>query len=133
MKQTFTYRLITVALVVLFSVCNIGLPIVIASCPMMKTGNKLSCCAVKPAANHTQSIAREKSSDCCKTVIAGERNTTEFVQSHFQLQQTQAPVGVLAPVIDNCAGNLVVSRIASIQLMPPLLGDIPILNSSLLI
>jgi hypothetical protein len=132
-KQTFTYRIAIFSLIGLFCAFNIGLPIVVASCPMMKTGVNSSCCAPKHPISHTQSIAKTRSNDCCKTVIAGERNMTEFVQSQFHLQYTPALEAVLAPTFFNLHANLPVSGLAAVQLHPPSSEDIPIAVSSLLI
>jgi hypothetical protein len=132
-KRSFTYRLAILGLICLFCTFNIGLPVVIASCPMMKAGGRGSCCAPKPSKAHTQSIAKTRSTDCCKTVIAGERNTTEFVQSQFQLHYTPALEAILAPAFFNLNANLPVSGWAAIQQHPPPSEDIPITVSSLLI
>jgi hypothetical protein len=132
-KQPITYRIAILSLIGLFCAFNIGLPIVIASCPMMKAGVRSSCCAAKPSAPGTQNIARTRSNNCCKTVIAGERNTTEFVQSQYHLQYTPALEAILAPAFFNHNADLSVSGWAAVQLHPPSSEDIPIAVSSLLI
>jgi hypothetical protein len=132
-RHSFTYRLAIIGLIGLFCAFDIGLPIVIASCPMMKAGGRGCCCAPKASKTHTQSIAKTRSTDCCKTVIAGARNTTEFVQSQFQLHYTPALEAILAPAIFNLDSNLPVSGWTAIRLHPPPSEDIPITVSSLLI
>jgi hypothetical protein len=122
-----------ISLIGLFCAFNIGLPIVVASCPMMKTGMRSSCCPANPSASNTPNIAETRSSDCCKTIIAGERNTTEFVQSQFHLQYTPALEAILAPTFFNHNVNFIVSGLAAIQPGPPSSEDIPIAVSSLLI
>lgn len=134
MPQIFKYRSIGLVLAVLFCLFNVGLPIVVASCPMMAMKSSKPCCAMQNT--KSAKLGSMVNRDCCKTVFAAGRNTNEFLQvanssndgvsamqcvavlSNDLLLQNQLPIG-LARLSDESP--------------PPLSGDLPVLYSSLLI
>jgi hypothetical protein len=77
MHRILKYRSVGVALALIFCLFNVGLPIIVASCPMMRTSTA-PCCA--PVHSGSSRIASPVDRSCCRTIIAGERNTTEFLQ-----------------------------------------------------
>ena len=87
-------RIVFAAIFVLF---NVGLPVVIASCPMMDSAKmmKASCCVDSRTANSTQTIGIQKNSSCCKTTLAATRNTNEFINVSSNLGSPQISVGLL--------------------------------------
>ena len=140
MKRNSTYRTSALVLAVLFCLFNIGLPIVVSACPMMKNGKAQgSCCVMKETlAKNTVSLSRNSS--CCRTVVAANRNTTEFLQSsnqndHLLKIESLKLVAVISS--DLTASVLVTQHIVSDRILGklfhPLDDDIPILISSLLI
>ena len=74
------YRIGLLALALLMVIFNVGLPIMLASCPMMGTNpGRASCCAgASPIGS--LSLRSAVNSFCCKTTLAAERNTNEFLQ-----------------------------------------------------
>ena len=81
MHKILKYRVIAFSLALIFCVFNVGLPIVVASCPMMKAGKMpgSSCCMMRVSKTPVLHKAMMTGS-CCKTVFAAERNKTEFLQ-----------------------------------------------------
>ena len=131
MNNSLKYRLLTAVLIAVFVVFNIGLPIVLASCPMLKAGALKSCCAENRSNTPVQNIGRTMSSDCCKTVIAGERNTNEFVQSQVQVQYVPSLDFVL-PSTFSLHNTTTISMGSALFSMPPSTPeDIPVATSSL--
>ncbi len=128
------YRIVAFSLAAVFGVFNIGIPILIASCPMvaMMQGRTCPMCDDQDSPT-TSKISTEQSTSCCATTIVAERNTNEFVQtkertldSTHQLTLAESPVfacNVLAPA----------STVFQTSPSPPTAVDIPILISSLLI
>jgi hypothetical protein len=80
MMKSIQYRVAAVILTGIFLVFNVGIPVILASCPMMKAGKRAACC---PISNDDHSLILKKYQDysCCRTVVAAGRNTTEFVQN----------------------------------------------------
>ncbi|MDI6805009.1 MAG: hypothetical protein QME58_14430, partial [Bacteroidota bacterium] len=74
-------------------------------------------------------------SSCCKTIIAADRNTSEFLQAQkydvfSSIQHSITPILHTSPSIEfQYSLKLFLTGTYS----PPLIEDIPILNSSLLI
>lgn len=126
------YLLIT--LLGFFAIYNIGLPVVIASCPMMKSAVRASCCPDE-SENDRQTLNKYNDYSCCKTVIATDRNKTEFLQTQndgvTQLHNYSITAVLYASNIFETTtfSKLILTDTHS----PPLIEDIPIFKSSLLI
>ncbi|HTK83366.1 MAG TPA: hypothetical protein VL633_13860 [Bacteroidota bacterium] len=128
------YQLVALGLALVFAVFNVGLPIVVYACPMMQqNASALPCCADNFSGSGSQ-IGRAIDRSCCKTVVAGERNTTEFVQAKDHQSQVHTPITPLfhqnAVEIMTVQGVSPQRHIAAAVASPP---DIPVLFSSLLI
>jgi hypothetical protein len=75
------YRTVALLLVLVFSVFNIGIPIVLAECPFAKMMQGSVCTACDNGATTADRVTTEHNTSCCATKIVAERNTTEFLQS----------------------------------------------------
>ena len=134
MNSTLKYRVVAFVLAVVFGVFNIGIPVIIASCPMaaMMQGSKCTMCDDQddPA---TSKVTTEKNTSCCATIVVAERNTTEFLQVKVTVQQSILQTELVAAssaVISNPSSVFTTSHISP---SPPTVVDIPIFTSSLLI
>lgn len=130
------YRPVAVALGCLFCIFSVGVPVVLASCPMMSGSSAaLSCCPDAADRSHP-SIAPYKNTSCCETKIAASRNTQEFVQRNADLSELAA--SALAPLVslpgDPMPHLIPASPAAFFDTSPPTSPvAFPILFSSLLI
>ncbi len=131
MTELQTYRRITFLLLAIFILSNIGVPIVLASCPMMQ-GNATASSCCKQYSNELQSINGSKDYSCCKTVIAAERNTTEFVQAKFVFSLSHFSITLL-PQLSNFVSNTSSQNLYTDNSSTLPSVDIPIVTSSLLI
>jgi hypothetical protein len=124
------YRIVAWTLVTVFFVFNVGIPIVLAACPMIQEEKPLACCAQEPQSRIPE-IKLNADYSCCNTKIASERNTTEFLQgkdnSFFQY--------FITPLLQSIpTTNLeYIQHSFSFLYSPPHQVDLPILHSSLLI
>ncbi len=136
MQTIHTHRIASVALAAVFCLFNIGLPIIVAACPMAGDGAaRLSCCAVKENAA-VQRLVRFADRSCCKTTVAAERNTTEFVPSSPASSDHALLVPIAgAMVMPDVSFDLPLLHAVDPRCEPPPLpsADIPIFGSSLLI
>ena len=124
-----TYRIVTFILLAVFLLFNVGLPIVLASCPMIQDKHVASsCCAQKK--DGLQTIKPNKDYSCCKTVIAAERNTNEFVQCKNCVANFDYSITPLFQSIDYSNSQI---YLISTYISSPPSEDIPIFTSSLLI
>jgi hypothetical protein len=132
------YRLVHTVLALLFCAFTVGVPVVLASCPMMADGTapgRASCCA--DAADRTQtSVAAYKNTSCCETKIAATRNTQEFLQSgadHGCTTVLAAFPALVAPAALLESPASVSGRARWESSPPPVSADLPVLYSALLI
>ena len=135
MHKLQTYRVVTYTLAGLFFLFNVGVPIVVASCPMLMAGSGSGMCGscFEFSDDGSQSLIPSRDTSCCSTTIASEANRVEFLRvpvatvgiDIFQL------VGILPPLDIFFHGSY--SRLASARNTGPLACDIPVLFSSLLI
>jgi hypothetical protein len=104
MHRSSGHRIVVLSLAFLFALFNVGLPIVVASCPMagMKDGG-CDMCYEKDAGTAMILVPLQDRS-CCETVIAAEQNEEEFLR-----------VPAFGPESDHCI--LISYRISS--------GDLP--------
>ena len=133
MKIFFKYKSSALILAAIFCIFNIGIAVIIASCPMMKEmAANHSCC---PNQENTKSskLTSQKNFTCCTTVVAAERNRTEFVPVSDAVKNI-CTVDVLNFTSQNNEAlyvnsfSLVVHQTSS---PPPIAEDIPIFTSSL--
>ena len=134
MTGVLKYRIVALLLAVVFGVFNVGIPIIVASCPMaaMMQQGKCDACGNQddpPGAR----ITREINTSCCVTTVVAERNTHEFVQDQAQAHHPvfQAVLVLLPYAVTRNPSP--VSASIPVSASPPGVVDIPILTSSLLI
>jgi hypothetical protein len=119
----------------LFIVFSVGVPIVIASCPMAQDPHRAICTQCAPVSERQSPIfVKYVDRTCCATVIAAGRNTTEFVRSVSE-QGLALSLNFILPPFEQTIINPVPVRIESPDTgpLPSLRQDIPLLVSSLLI
>lgn len=128
------HRVWAFALVAVFGVFNVGIPIVVASCPMaaMMKGAKCPMCDDR-ADMSTPNVGTEMNWSCCVTTIIAERNTNEFVQAPSR--PLDSPMHDVVPFESAFSVNnhSLVSLVAPVSTSPPVVVNIPILISSLII
>ncbi|MBA4312209.1 MAG: hypothetical protein C0417_06235 [Chlorobiaceae bacterium] len=135
MVSSFKYRLVVFILTGIFSVFNIGLPVVLHYCKMMETLSSNSCGMCDTDKMYTGNIQISKAeSSCCKAVLGVDRNKSEFLQTQkdevTKLQQSITPI---------LHASLTIAFESNFKILlnsthsPPLTEDIPIFTSSLLI
>jgi hypothetical protein len=115
----------------LFTVFNVGLPIVLFVCPMMSDGQVCDCAEVQ-----SDGLAISyPMGECCSHTIVAERNTTPFLSS----AKYQAPASEVVLVLSSIAmPSINPARTAqpdnsSNTGPPPATAPIYLLSSSLLI
>lgn len=113
-----------------FCLFTIGVPIVVASCPMVTKGIQ-PCCNEKPAGSGSR-LVTEKNTSCCRTVLAGERNLVEFltVNSHAGFVSLCAALPIQLDAADLCGDQALQSARSP---SPPIGGSLRVLTSSLLL
>ncbi len=140
MRRNNIHKAVTIGFAALFLVFNIGLPIVIHYCEMMGTVSHDSCGMCHTDKNDGNKIELAKAeSSCCQSVIAAESNKTVFLQA----QKTDITTKLHYSIIPSAIGGLHSSFSIDSQYRskifltstdsPPLIEDIPIFISSLLI
>ena len=136
MSNLTKYQLVAIFVAGVFGLFNIGIPIVIASCPMADYGPAPVCAACSDGLNaHAERLTGFEDSSCCLTVIAADRNTNEFVQwkiafSHLEKMDI---VGVIPSMAETSIGRNSLVLSTNPSALPPHHEDIPIFISSLLI
>jgi hypothetical protein len=130
------YSLLSALLGCLFCIFTVGIPVVLASCPMMHlTGQTRSCCP-EQADRSRPMLTAYKNTSCCTTIVVATRSTQEYVQSESSLAKAagvQFIAGALvsaALIPDAVSASSGLTLAASPPLHRPLL---PIFNASLLI
>ena len=132
MKRTRTYRIAGLALAAVFGMFNIGIPIIVASCPLAATmqGNRCSLCSDVHEPG-TVSLSSERNTSCCVTVFAAERNTNEFVQVTHVAASPNTLMHVLPATHVPTAGLSSLAAFLRASTAPLFLPDIPLLTSNL--
>jgi hypothetical protein len=74
----FPTSIVAGALTIVFSLFNVGLPMVMHFCPMMQ--ESAPCCAEASAPTGQLQLSNQMG-DCCGTYIVAERNTTPFLKA----------------------------------------------------
>jgi len=135
MKESLKYRTLALSLATVFMLFNVGLPIIVAACPMEKLSGGIACFGCIDASEPlSESVSRFSDRSCCETVVAAGRNTTEFVQAKSSVETTvkwfvvaepwfSLPVSVLQPPVS----------LKQIHSPSPPSEDIPVFTSSFLI
>jgi hypothetical protein len=96
------YRFVTALLVVVFSVFNVGIPVVVAACPMSESGVGALCGSCYSPTGNGQPVYRQhQDRSCCETVLVSEGSGAEFLKA--------------APALPLVAGVLFVSVIAPFE------------------
>jgi hypothetical protein len=134
MQSNFKYRIIASTLAVVFTLFNIGLPIVIASCPMMEMTRGSACCAM--TYETTPGVARLANAidaSCCEIKYAAERNTNEFLQAQIKNLDATKFLIQFAGFIEQQSAIRNPQSAIMFSAFPPRSVDIPIFTSSLLI
>ena len=126
---------VSLILAVTFLVFNIGLPIVVASCPMAQDPYTATCKQCLPLARPAaQAVERQfNRSSCCATVIAAGRNTTEFLPLGKLFATFYSLTLTPTPGINDVVPTFSVVTTSALIHPPPRAEDIPIFNASLLI
>jgi len=134
MVNSQKYRLVSIILVGVFAVFNIGIPVVLASCPMMQRSVKPSCCPQQSVTKYPV-INKYRDYSCCNTVIASDRNRTEFLQTQSDgvthlLNYPTSAILFASDIHDSTNFSKLILKDTH---SPPLIKDIPLFISSLLI
>ena len=133
MAPPVKYRTLLLALV--FAAFNIGLPVVLDTCPMAKMGNSGACAACHNESRPETATIGLPGGSCCVTVVVGDRNTNEFEQSRNRGADNMRAMlaGALIDASPLLAVQFASVVVAAPVVSPPVAPDIPILTSSLLI
>jgi hypothetical protein len=139
MVSSFKYRSVAILLAGVFTIFNIGLPVVLYYCKMMETvsSNPCSMCYTDKKDSNNVQISKYES-PCCKTIIAADRNKTEFLQTQKN-EVTKLQHSITQSAIDGLLSSSSFDSRYSLKIFlsdthsPPLIEDIPIFTSSLLI
>jgi hypothetical protein len=137
MTKHSTYRVTAATIAAVFLLFNIGLPIVVASCPITESKTR-ACGMCNDETDATaQKITSVKNTSCCITLFAADKNTTEFVNpvSGVKVKSVvNESAQLYLPILVSQISHQGVSLSPGIEsLSPPRCTDIPILVSSLLI
>ena len=133
MPQLPKYRIVTTFLVVIFCVFNIGIPVVVAACPMSDQGAGALCgSCFLPAADGRAEYRNAQDRSCCETVLASEGSGAEFLKaaSSFLPELDVFCVTLVTPDLNDHSRSSVTVQPADLS------GgreDLPVLLSSLLL
>ncbi len=119
----------------IFALFNIGVPVVIAACPMlMEKPSTSSCCAEKQSPIEVAFNSLSATS-CCTTIVAAEPNKTEFLQTKEQNGLVFKSFVIVLSIPNHEVFGQQVSVALTASHLPSVLQseDIPIFTSSLLI
>jgi len=114
----------------LFLLFNVGLPVLVDSCPMPKPLGSMMC----PLCHGDGGEARGevvKGKPCCGPSIAAERNTNEFLGIHKVVCDPPALAGIAVP--SALIHHFMVSQAPASTPSQFAPDDIPVIYSSLLI
>jgi len=127
-----TYRTAATFVAAIFFVFNVGLPVVIASCPMTETPFAV-CGMCKPASHEpVHNLTTVTGASCCVIVFASDKNSTEFIQTKSQLTESFKAVAFLPVPINTHDFSQYASTVQLEDSLAPKVIDIPIFTSSLL-
>ncbi len=131
------YKATVTGFLSVFLIFTIGIPVIVASCPMVKSPGKMTCSACLPSDGGTRaSVAAERNTSCCRTVIVSGRNLIEYISIETALGSCQQKAGAhVVALPDSRLPAAVRSMVILRTPKPPptAQGDIRLLVSSLLI
>jgi hypothetical protein len=136
MTSTLTHKYVAATLAFVFAVFNIGIPVVIASCPMPKIGNSPMCFACNDdEAGSALRLKTYQNTSCCATVIAAGKNDQAFLASKDLAKKAGAvDLCTVLPVrLVNSFSQAFIGILASSTAEPSPPDDLPILLSTLII
>jgi len=133
MYQSFKYRSIALVFAVIFIVFNVGIPVVISSCPMMKESVRPSCCPQQSDFRNPV-VNKYNNYSCCKTIISPGKNRIEYIPTNVDINLKIVKY-TISSSLEFSTNNYtdVAKRSLSNTHSPPSFRDIPIITSSLLI
>jgi len=135
MKRALTYRLLVLGMATVFVVFNVGIPVVVAACPMTPDSRTMRCdaCAT-PGGNAGESMSTNVDRSCCATVFAALPSSATFLKAQAAGFAEEFVVIALVPYAA-AAGASLTGFVRTVRAdrgtKPP--SDLPILFSSLLI
>lgn len=132
-QQRLIDRVLVFGLAGLFTLFNVGIPVIVASCPMTPAEGQVSCNAcVVPSGNHVDSLLPRTDTSCCTTVFAAAPADVSFLKISVTPIDAES---MLAPMMMLSIGD----HVSLHQMTRIVLGhrrassDLPVLFSSLLI
>jgi len=134
LKSPAKHRVVTIFLALVFGVFNIGVPVVLASCPMADFSASPVCSECSdPSAASAEVLVNVSGMSCCATVIVADRNTTEFVQTKDAVKDNvkSQVVHFSAAITHPSIHSLVVVSFSRVTSSPPRQEDISVFTSSL--
>ena len=134
-KLCSTSYYLVLHLAILFIVFSVGLPIVVASCPMVQNSQRPTCSQCLPDdGGGASSFTKYADRSCCATVFAAGRNTTEYMRSGSDQVRALSAVVLPLPAVFSIADQAPAQQsIIDHYPVVPLREDIPLFISSLLI
>ena len=132
MIRLLKYRTPLLALVLTFALFDIGLPVVLDTCPMEKAFGAGACRLCHHAVPSDGVEIRLPGGSCCTPTRIVERNTTEFEQSR-PARDREVRQHMIPPLFCTVSQPLDLVLFTPETWSPPDQADIPILTSSLLI
>jgi len=113
-------------------VFNVGLPIMLASCPMMGTNAGRGSCCAESSPIGSLALRSALNSSCCRTTLAAERNTNEFLQAATVTGLNPQPAAIVR-VEEEFSRFTLFSVFERSPFPPDHGGDIPVFLSTLII
>jgi hypothetical protein len=132
MKESRKYRILIFVLTGLFCLFNVGVPIVVAACPMSGPGPMCGSCSDFPRDGATGFLPYNDTS-CCLTILAAERNTVAFLKAATCLIGEDVVLLICEILPTDNASISSLSRFPSITFTVPGVDDLPVFLSALLV
>jgi hypothetical protein len=134
MRRIAKYRGVAAALIAVFGIFNVGIPVVLATCSMgaMMDGQVCPGCH-DPFGAEGMAFSTAETVPCCTSRIIAEKTSSEFLQAKLATITFTTDVVVVPPVALFASLGWLRS-LAFVTLAPsPGSEDVPVFNSSLLI
>lgn len=137
MLRNRPYSLLSALFGCIFCIFTVGIPVVLASCPMANhdTHERPSCCSAQSEAS--QPVLRAyKNTSCCTTTFVATRSTQEYLQSgeHVTTFDAGHNIGSLLTSVAPATDDAFIVPARRTSASPPIHRLIlPIVHSSLLI
>lgn len=133
MRIASKYRCVAFAIVIMFTVFNVGIPIVIASCSMAGVMRGGSCPMCDRDELPSGASVKTENKACCTATVVADRNTTEFVPEKTSFNSLAAVICHVIALLPASRNVFASSLAVEISSSPPHTVDIPVFNSSLLV